>query len=118
MDSNFSTISVTGGMLPRTPLGLRQLSSSGTTPVRAAFDRLKGEFLEAPILANADFDSPFQVYVDGRLDGLGAVLSQVQDGQERVIAYASRSLHPAERNDKNYSSFKLELLGLKWALEV
>ena len=44
------------------------------------------------------------------------VLSQVQEGQERVVAYASRSLHPAERNDQNYRSIKLELLGLKWAI--
>ncbi|KAK7878057.1 hypothetical protein WMY93_031278, partial [Mugilogobius chulae] len=48
--------------------------------------------------------------------GLGAVLSQLQDGHERVIAYASRSLHPTEQNDANYSSFKLELLALKWAV--
>lgn len=48
--------------------------------------------------------------------GLGAVLAQQQQGVERVIAYARRSLHPAERNDSNYSSFKLELLALKWAL--
>lgn len=44
------------------------------------------------------------------------MLAQVQEGKERVIVYANRSLHPAERNDKNYSSFKLELLGLKWAV--
>lgn len=43
--------------------------------------------------------------------GLGAVLAQVQE--ERVIVYASRSLHPTEQNDANYSSFKWELLGLK-----
>ena len=43
-------------------------------------------------------------------------MAQEQEGMERVIAYASRSLHPTERNDANYSSFKLELLALKWAL--
>ncbi|KAL7869670.1 hypothetical protein AOLI_G00136580 [Acnodon oligacanthus] len=46
----------------------------------------------------------------------GAVLAQVQGDQERVIAYANRSLQPTERNDQNYSSFKLELLALKWAV--
>lgn len=35
---------------------------------------------------------------------------------EKVIAYASRSLRPAECNDSNYSSFKLELLAMKWAI--
>ncbi|KAJ8347440.1 hypothetical protein AAFF_G00200700, partial [Aldrovandia affinis] len=48
--------------------------------------------------------------------GLGAVLAQTQGGAERVIAYASRSLHPSEKNDANYSSFKLEFLALKWAV--
>lgn len=48
---------------------------------------------------------------------LGAVLAQEQDGLERVIAYASRSLHPTERNDASYSSYKLELLAMKWAIE-
>lgn len=33
-----------------------------------------------------------------------------------MIAYASRSLHPSERNDSNYSSFKLKLLAMKWAI--
>lgn len=33
-----------------------------------------------------------------------------------MVAYASRSLQPTEHNDQNYSSFKLELLALKWAV--
>ena len=50
------------------------------------------------------------------MEGLGAVLSQVQDGKERVIANVSHSLLPAERIDQNYSSLKLELLALKWTV--
>ena len=48
--------------------------------------------------------------------GLGAVLSQKQDGKLRVIDYASRGLRGAERNMKNYSSLTLELLAPKWAI--
>ena len=44
---------------------------------------------------------------------MGAVLYQVQDGQKRVIAYASRSLSKSERN---YPVHKLEFLALKWAI--
>lgn len=82
----------------------------------AAFQQLKQELVQAPILAYADFTQPFLVYTDASNRGLGAVLAQCQGGVERVIAYASRSLHPAERNDSNYSSFKLELLAMKWAV--
>ena len=80
-----------------------------------AFNQLKQHLVQAPILAYADYTKPFTVYTDASNHGLGAVLSQEQGGVERVIAYASRSLHPTERNDANYSSFKLELLAMKWA---
>ena len=81
-----------------------------------SFDMLKQRLLEAPILGFADFKFPFRLYTDASNVGLGAVLAQMQDGKERVIAYASRSLSQTERNDINYSSFKLELLALKWAV--
>lgn len=87
-----------------------------TTDCQVAFDTLKTALVSAPILGYADFSKPFHLYTDASLAGLGAVLAQVQDGQERVMAYASRSLSPTERNDQNYSSFKLEFLALKWAV--
>jgi len=40
---------------------------------------------------------------------IGAVLSQVQDGQERVIAYAGRSL---SKNEMNYCAYRKELLAV------
>ena len=51
------------------------------------------------------------------LNGLGAILSQQgKNGEIHVIAYASHSLCPSERSMCNYSSVKLKLLVLKWAV--
>ena len=78
-----------------------------------AFETLQRLCTEAPILAYADFKTPFILHTDASSDGLGAVLYQYQDNQRRVIAYASRSLSPSERN---YPAHKLEFLALKWAI--
>ncbi|XDV20421.1 hypothetical protein PO909_025751 [Leuciscus waleckii] len=91
-------------------------SINWTTDCQMAFDSLKTALVSAPILTYADFSKSFHLYTDASLGGLGAVLAELQDGRERVIAYASRSLNPTERNDQNYSSFKLEFLALKWAV--
>ena len=45
------------------------------------------------------------------------MLSQLDElGKLLVIAYASKSLHPSKRSMHNYSSAKLELEALKWAV--
>ena len=81
-----------------------------------AFDALRAALMTAPVLAYPDYTKPFVVETDASDKGLGAVLSQKQDGKLRVIAYASRGLRGAEKNMQNYSSMKLELLALKWAV--
>ena len=78
-----------------------------------AFETLQRLCTESPILAYADFKAPFILHTDASGDGLGAVLYQVQEGKQRVIAYASRSLTKSERN---YPVHKLEFLALKWAI--
>ena len=59
------------------------------------------------------FKAPFILHTDAMRDGLGAVLYQVQEGQKRVIAYASWSL---SRSERNYPVHKMEFLALKWAI--
>ena len=55
--------------------------------------------------------------MDASLKRLGAVLSQVDSiSKVHVIAYASPALRPSKQSMCNYSSAKLELLALKWAV--
>lgn len=87
-----------------------------TPKCQLSFEQLKDKLTSAPILGFADFTQPFTVETDASQHGLGAVLYQQQGNTKQVIAYASRRLRQAEKNDRNYSSMKLELLALKWAV--
>ena len=78
-----------------------------------AFETLQRLCTESPILAYTDFKAPFILHTDASGDGLGAVLYQVQEGKQRVIAYACWSL---TRSERNCPVHKLEFLALKWAI--
>ena len=52
----------------------------------------------APILGYPDFSLEFILYVDASNFAIGMVLSQIQNGHEIVIAYASRTLNRSEQN--------------------
>ena len=82
-----------------------------------AFDALKLALPTAPVLGYPNFNKKCILETDASLRGLGAVLSQVDDtGKVHVIAYASQTLRPFKQSMYNYSSDKLELLALKWAV--
>jgi hypothetical protein len=68
--------------------------------------------VDPPVMAYPDFTKPFIVCTDASLI---VCTDQSQNGETRVIAYASRSLTPAERNYHHHSG-KLEFLALKWAI--
>ena len=92
------------------------LPNAWNTECTEAFESLKHKLTSAPVLGYPDFSLPFILEVDASSSGLGAVLSQKQEKGLVVISYASQGLWPHERNMDHYSSFKLELLGLKWAV--
>lgn len=79
------------------------------TEQQQAVDELKKRLTEAPILAFPDFSLPFVLFTDASNHGVGAVLSQIQNGREVVICYYSRTLNPAERN---YSTTERECLAI------
>ncbi len=78
-----------------------------------AFQRVKTALTSEPILRAPDFSCPFLVQTDASDTGLGAVLSQVQDGEEHPVVYISRKLSPAEQR---YAAVEKEALAVKWAV--
>ncbi|MEW8546336.1 MAG: RNase H-like domain-containing protein, partial [Candidatus Thiodiazotropha sp.] len=72
--------------------------------------------VQSPVMVYPKFDTPFSLHIDASHQGLGAVLYQRQDsGKQGVVAFASRTLTPAEKNYHMHSG-KLEFLALKWAI--
>jgi hypothetical protein len=84
-----------------------------TEECQQAFEGVIEKLTSPPILSYPNFDEPFYVNTDASHDGLGATLSQLREGKECVIAYASRALRKSECN---YPAHKLEFLCLKWAI--
>ena len=68
----------------------------------------------AETLAYFKNDCKTRVVADAGPTGLGAVLTQLQEGQWRVVAYASRNLTAVERRN---SQTEKEALALVWACE-
>jgi transposase InsO family protein len=78
-----------------------------------AFDNMKKALSSARVLSYPDFSQPFHVATDASNQGIGAVLYQLVDGQEKWISFVARALQPAERN---YSATRKELLAIVFAL--
>ncbi|KAJ7998292.1 hypothetical protein DPEC_G00221180 [Dallia pectoralis] len=85
-----------------------------TSECQAGFDELKRLLTTSPILAHFQLDCPTFVTCDASAVALGAVLSQLHDGAERPVAFASRALSPTEQK---YSVGEREVLACIWACE-
>jgi hypothetical protein len=69
-----------------------------TEECQKAFEELRKYLTTSPVLAYPDFSKSFILDTDASGDGVGGVLSQIQEGRERVIAYASRKLSKSEES--------------------
>ena len=80
-----------------------------TEECQEAFETLKEALTSAPILSYPIQGNLFIVDCDASDNGIGAVLSQVQGEEEKIIGFFSRSLSKPE---KNYCVTRKELLAL------
>ena len=93
---------------------LHRLTNKGadwdwTEACTIAFETLKHLLCSAPILAYPDPKCGYLVDTDASDEAMGAVLSQIQDGRERPVAYFSKTFSAEERN---YCVTRRELLAV------
>ena len=78
-----------------------------------AYQELKALLLQEPVVPYPDFTVSYRLYNDASNIGLGAILAQQQEGKERIICCASRTLNKAEQN---YSATKKNCLAVVWGI--
>ena len=94
---------------PLTQLTKKNVPFQWNNKAQCAFDDLKGALCDSTVLAYPRDNSMFILDTDASDVGVGSVLSQVQDGKERVVAYASKKLNSAQQR---YSVTRRELLAV------
>ena len=80
-----------------------------------AFDEIKHRLQRPPVLHLPDRLGWFQLYSDTKEFATGSALYQIQNGQPRLIAYASERMPEAA---KNYLITELEMCGLAMNIET
>ena len=79
------------------------------------FLKIKELLINSPILAFPRFTEKFQLHTDGSRTAIGVVLTQIQDGEERVIGYSGRQLSATERA---YNTSEIECLAILHGLRA
>lgn len=78
-----------------------------------AFETLKKRLVSTDVLINPDFSKPYRFYADASDIGMGGVLCQMKNGEERPIAYASQHFN---KRELNYAPIEKEAAAIIWAL--
>ena len=84
-----------------------------TPECQTAFDSLKNAMISSPILGFPITNLQFILDTDASDKAVGAVLSQSQDGMEKIIAYLSKTMN---RHERSYCVTRKELLAVVTAL--
>ena len=72
-----------------------------TPELVSAFKRMKHVLTSAPVLMLPTFRGEFRLDTDACNASIGAVLTEKVDGEERVVAYASKVLSESERGGRH-----------------
>ncbi|CAL8466564.1 g6100 [Coccomyxa elongata] len=79
-----------------------------------AFDQLKQSLTTAPVLKSPNYSLEFKLQTDWQPQAVAAVLSQVEDGEEHPVAFASKQL---TKGQKNWSASEGECYAVVWAVK-
>jgi len=86
-----------------------------TASAQEAFDELRSQFMQAPILLHPNFDWPFIVETNASKTAIGGILSQHgDDGHLHPYAYYNSKMSLAEQN---YDIFDKKLLNIVFAFQ-
>ena len=80
-----------------------------TEQCQAAFEELKEKLTTAPVMTLPRDEGEYILDTDANGWAIGAVLSQVQDSEERIVSYGSRLYSKAE---EHYCTTRKELLAI------
>ena len=71
---------------------------------KITFEKMKNLLCSKPILAIFDPNLPIKIYTDASLQGIGAVLKQIQEnGEEKPVAYFSRKLNESQKKRRQFT---------------
>ncbi len=94
---------------PLTNLLRKSVKFEWTPECIQSFNNLKEKLISRPVIAFPDWKLDFKVGSDASAYGCGGVLSQIQEGSERVIFYFSKTFNPQQ---KNYCCWEREALSV------
>ena len=80
-----------------------------STECKNAVTKLKKNFLDAPVLGYPNDRDPYTLTTDASLTGIGAIVTQKHGTEDRVIAYAGKTLSKSQRI---YSATKREIFAI------